>query len=268
MAIAIRDATGASVNVDTITPSGGSPRQVSLLGSPTTVANVAEVDAAGLQVSTQGRPIAAVTGSITSASSTVTATVSAAGNATITINGTYAGVSYSFLASDDAGTNFYPVQVTREDNGAVLLSDTPGTNAKASYLVDIPGWNQLRVAASAWTSGTANIRISPGGGPFVPVVSIGNRASGTGTVTSVNQTTTADTTLLAANPARTGWVLYNNATAELTFLAASGTQSATVFTGKLGPKGRYVDPFGYTGRVSGSWAAAGSGASAGTEYKN
>lgn len=248
---------GTGTAIDTYQPTGSTDhRQIVRVGG-TAVADLAEIDTGGLQVSTQGRPIAAVTGTITAASSTVTATVTAAGNATITVNGTYAGVSYAFLASDDAGTTFYPVQVVREDNGLVLLADTPGTNGKVSYLVDIPGWNQVRVAASAWTSGTANVRISPGGGPFVPVVSVGNLYSGTGGATTVASTVTANTTLLAANSARIGATIFNeSASAAMTVLLGAGTQSATVYTVKIAPGGYYELPFRFTGRVSGQWAAA------------
>src|SRR4051812_41873017 len=66
-----------------------------------------------------GGVYAATAGTITTATSTVTTgNISRAGNITVGIIGTYAGVSIIFEASPDGGpTNWYPVGLSREDTG-------------------------------------------------------------------------------------------------------------------------------------------------------
>jgi hypothetical protein len=127
------------------------------------------------KVSVIGDQPATTAGTITTAASTVVAAVTGYGNATITISGTYAGVNVTFEVSDDGGTTYFPVQVQRESDGIPLsVSGVLTANASVMYLLSLAGVTHVRVRATAWTSGTANVRISPGSMPFEPVVSVGN----------------------------------------------------------------------------------------------
>lgn len=107
--------------------------------------------------------LVATTGTITSASSTVTVTsLLGVGSATISIYGTYAGVTIAFEVYD--GTNWVgiaaaPISTTTP---TLVLTAAPGANATALYNVSpLLGVQQFRVRATAWTGGTANINITP-----------------------------------------------------------------------------------------------------------
>jgi len=69
----------------------------------------------------------------------------------------------------------------------------------------------------------------------------------------------ADTTILAANNARIGACIWNDATVVLYLLLASGTASATNYTVQLVAGAYYEVPFGYLGVIKGIWAGAGAG---------
>jgi hypothetical protein len=111
----------------------------------------------------------------TSASGTITTSASSVSSLSasnlgdmvlITVHGTYAGVSFGITMSDDGGTTFYPVSVYDTSAQAWLPPNatiTPGTNASKQYWVSVsPIGNVIKVQASAYTSGTANIRINQG----------------------------------------------------------------------------------------------------------
>lgn len=95
-------------------------------------------------------------------------------------------------------------------------------------------------------------------------VPVGGAAMGsTGTRTDVNDTNVSGT-LLAANANRKSFEIFNDSTAILYLLLASGTASATNFTTILQPQtGRKFD--GYTGIVVGVWGENASGAARITE---
>lgn len=115
-----------------------------------------------------------VTGSITTATSTVGGSTdySSVGNITVSIKGTHAGVNATFEASDDAGTTWYPIAGAREDSGVAILSTgVLASNSSTSFAFSLYGFDRFRVRATAWTSGTANVVISVGALPFEPIVS-------------------------------------------------------------------------------------------------
>ena len=109
-------------------------------------------------VTIQGVQDTRVTGTITTAASTVSASSAQRNVGTVTISGTYAGVTFVIEGSDD-GSTFYPIQAINNSTGQAGSTWTPGTNAAASYDFAIGGWVNIRVRATAWTSGTANIGI-------------------------------------------------------------------------------------------------------------
>lgn len=92
--------------------------------------------------------------------------------------------------------------------------------------------------------GGAAIQVTTGGG-----------AATTATRTNVAGSASS-TTILAANTAREGATVYNDSTAILFLELGSAAASATNYTIQIGPQGYYEVPFGYTGQLTGIWAAA------------
>ena len=111
--------------------------------------------------------------------------------ATFTIHGTYAGVTFVIEATDD-GSNWYGLQCVNNATGAAAASWTPGTNATASYDAAIGGYTQVRVRATAWASGTANIGVNPQVFAYDPVVA------------ALSQGLTASATTAIGNPVQVG----------------------------------------------------------------
>lgn len=88
-------------------------------------------------------------------------------------------------------------------------------------------------------------------------------APSTPAVTSVSDLNT-NQTLLASNPNRLGFVIFNDSLADL-FLKYGATASATSFTHKLGP-GEVIERMPcYTGQIDGIWSADSTGAARITE---
>lgn len=231
---------------------------VPVAGGGTATLATDDKDALGVhwqRVQISGEQPLSTSGNIVASGNTVEADVTNMGNATITISGTYAGVSFVFEASDDAAATYFPLQAQREVDGTVMTGDTPAANASVMYLIDCPGITTLRVRATARTSGTAAVRINPGGMVAVPVVSIGNTGGATGTSATVTASTTAKT-IQAANPGRRGLTVYNDSTAFLYVLLGAGTASTTVFSNKMQGGGYYEIPSGFTGIVTGVWSSA------------
>jgi hypothetical protein len=137
---------------------------------------------------------AMTTGTITTATSAVTASdLVGVGAATISVYGTYAGVNFVVEGYD--GTNWYILAFRPASNNAnpapVLATGVITANSTVLYEVPLVlGVQQVRVRATAWTSGTANIIIEPSA-QFAPLFTTVN-----GTVTA----TLASTTLTAVTP--------------------------------------------------------------------
>ena len=104
--------------------------------------------------------------------------------------------------------------------------------------------------------------VTPGGGSGSNPS--GDGAANTGTTTSVASTTGAQT-ILAANTARYGATVYNDDANGLYLLLGTGTVSATVYTVLVPSGGYYEAPYGFTGILTGLWAADGSGSARVTE---
>lgn len=191
---------------------------------------IARVNSTLAAVQVAGSTYAAATGTITTATSTVTsADIGAAGNATITVNGTYAGVRLVFEVSDDAGTTWYAVGASREDNGQTE-SDTGVLVANTSrmWTTAAPGFNRLRVRATAWTSGTANVRISAGTYPFEPMVSAVPSKGSSSRLTLV----TAATGLTAGTSGTHALAALANAYRDTTLLGGGTGTSFALTAGK------------------------------------
>jgi hypothetical protein len=112
---------------------------------------------------------------------------------------------------------------------------------------------------------TTQKRIDLTGGQWAPAVvvtdSSGNpvtssSAPSTGTLTSIASAAT-DTLILAANSSRKGAVVYNESTAVLYLLLATGTSSATAYSIQIPANGNFtLNPGEYTGIIKGIWASA------------
>lgn len=164
-----------------------------------TMANSAPITIASDQTSVKTRlsaPQADVTGNITTAATSITATdLIGVGSATIQISGTYAGVSVIFEASMD-NTNWIPIKA-QVVGGATAPATTAvlATNSTNQFNVSpLLGQYQFRVRSTAYTSGTAAVIISLSA-QFVSYTTEAMQA-GTWNVTS----TMASTTLTSVVP--------------------------------------------------------------------
>lgn len=119
-------------------------------------------------ISTSAQTLSAATTNVAGTGNTTAMCVIAAstlGNATVTLNTSAFVGTLQFEVSDDGGTTYFPVSAAREDSSG---QDTaPVFNIAAAYqrmwLIGLAGITHFRVRCSAFTSGTAPIRIS--GGP-------------------------------------------------------------------------------------------------------
>ena len=119
----------------------------------------------------QGVQDATTIGTITTATSVVGPLSVVQRNViTVTISGTYAGVTFIVEASDDGGTTWFPLQCISNSTGQAGTTWTPGTNALASYDSAVGGYTSLRVRATAFTSGTATVRLTGQSFAYDPVV--------------------------------------------------------------------------------------------------
>lgn len=89
-----------------------------------------------------------------------------------------------------------------------------------------------------------------------PVIVQQQRTS-SATVTAV-AVSTSTVTLLAANPARVGCTVFNDAKKDLWIKLGAGA-SGSDFTVLLPQNAYYEMPFGYTGVVTGRWSGAATG---------
>ena len=149
-----------------------------------TTANGLAADVTRVQgtVTIQGVQDTSTTGSIVAATTVVgPLSVIQRNVITVSVHGAYAGVTFIIEASDDAGSDWYPLQCINNATGQVGSTWTPGTNASASYDSATGGYNQLRVRATAWTSGSAVVSMTGQAFAYDPVVgAVVNGVDGTG----------------------------------------------------------------------------------------
>jgi hypothetical protein len=172
---------------------------------------------------------------------------------------------------------------------------TAGGNVAADNIGDVffqrmkitqgaDGVNDGDVSSSnrLWVQGTFYQATQPVSLTSLPALSAGANVigavtqSGTWAFTSAKPSSGATTTvddrdsprvaILASNSSRLGATIYNDSTAALYLLLASGSASATNFTVKVAADGYYEVPFGYTGAIDGVWASNASGNARVTEF--
>lgn len=111
------------------------------------------------------------TGTITSSSSNVTSGSYAnnSGFASFTVSGTYSGVTFGVTETNDNGTTYYNVPVYDGQKNTWVApgtSITPTNNSSNIYWVPLLSnltGTFIKVLASAYTSGTANVRFNASG---------------------------------------------------------------------------------------------------------
>lgn len=116
-------------------------------------------------------PRANTTGTITSNGSIVSIATRDYDIASVTIHGTYAGVSVVFEFSDD-GTNWYPDTCTRSDSPIEEPGETIAANASLEWDCGVVATQNFRVRSTAYTSGTATINITMTQDPMEPAETV------------------------------------------------------------------------------------------------
>ena len=177
-----------------------------LLGNATLVAIDGKLPALSsgcLPTVTTPAAVAAVTGNITAVAGTLAADVASASNVTMYVTGTFAGHNCTFEASIDGGTTWFGVQAVRT-NANTIEATTGVLGAAPAYAweLSVNSFTNVRVRATAHTSGTAAWRIQPSSmatepGPAVPVHGV--TQSGTWNIGTVTTVTAAAATTTPAN---------------------------------------------------------------------
>jgi hypothetical protein len=218
---------------------------------------------------------AKVSGTIGSATDVVNTSVIGYNCALVTVNGTYAGVTFVFEISDDGGTSYkYSVFGQRTDTNIVESGSSSAlTNANRAWMIAIPGATNFQVRATSYTSGTANIGITPcisdadavrviqlNSGtqvkltdgtniPNVKPASTAPAATDPALVVAISPNTppsitatatktsvagaTTSTTLLAANSNRKGATFFNDSSSAMYLDLSGGTASSSSYSVKL-----------------------------------
>lgn len=203
------------------------------LGSKTSANSFPVVIASDDMVNTVSAQAVRVTGTITNSASVVTTAVSQYSVATVTVSGTYAGITINFEASDDSGVTYYSVLGSLSSSSAsAATAFTPTSNSSNMYNVTLPGVTNFRVRASAYTSGTMNVGITATADPMVfnvaagivgtptiqgPAVSGATKSGGPVQVGAVFNTTQPTVT--------TGQIVEAQATARGAFIVATGVDA-------------------------------------------
>jgi hypothetical protein len=110
---------------------------------------------------TSGNQAAATAQTITATGAKTGVAVTNIGQVLVTVSGTYAGVAFNFEATPDGTfTPAFPVQATQADAAAVATATGAlPSNTTRAWFVDVAGFTQFRVNATAYTSGTPTSRL-------------------------------------------------------------------------------------------------------------
>lgn len=181
-------------------------------------------------------PVSATTGTLAAAAQAVTATsLGDMDGIMVLTSGTFSG-TLAFEASAD-GTTWYAVFMCRASSLTGESTRALTGTTLESWRANIAGFSQFRVRCSAYTSGTANIRISPVSMSFEPTAVAGQivaaTQSGTWTVQPGN---TANTTPWLVTSRSN--VFFND---SVTALAAAATLTGT--TRDVGIAAGTVEPY-------------------------
>lgn len=260
------DSTGKNLDADSLTSTeSGTPtvyRQDVIVADPVTYSNKARVGNSGALAVRGGLPTIQTLN--VTAGTPVTGTgldVSEAGNCTFIIKNTVAATAFTgtpvivFEQSDD-NISWGPLQVTSVFG--VTSSSPPiatgAANAEQMFDAGLEGVNWVRVrVTTAQTANGMTVITQPGGLSFSPSVSAVAPPPATGGLSSVSGNASS-VTLLSANTARKGALIFNDSTANLYVGFTSSAVSLTSYTVKLAPGSLFEMPWPvYTGQINGIW---------------
>ena len=250
------------------------PVSVAATGAQTTANSLAvnlATDQAAVSIAEAGTGI--VNGSVTASGQRVAAALSRFNGASIYHSGTFAGVNLTFEASFDGGTTYIAVNAVAVNGSTVLATTGALTNASAAYEIYCPGATHVSVRATAWTSGSMNVRIAPyviamDPNPVVTGVlnanqSVNNAQWAGGTAVTGGATGSvgvgglaADSAAASGNPVQTGGRVR---AAVDTTLAASDAMALTGTTGMqllVKPYGLPETDWQFTGLITTATATA------------
>lgn len=171
--------------------------------------SVNDLDTSPLHTNSKGRLKVAstpadydpVTGNIVNATSTVAMDVSKASNVVFAVTGTFTGVNLTFEGSIDGGTNWFQIQAARSNANTIeSVSGVIATGLTYSWEASVNAYTNFRVRATAWTSGTAVVRILAGAYATEPAPAIQTHAVtvSSGNITNTTVAPTASSLALAA----------------------------------------------------------------------
>lgn len=246
----ITDAAGTDINLGQTTRSASLP--VTFASDQTNLpANITQVNGSaislGQKTSAASLPVAVSSDynlptisaqatrtidNISSNGGTVSASVSQYSVATITLKGTYSGLTIVFEASDDGGTTWFAIQASDASapntaSSSVTLAD----NSTKMYNVTLPGVTNFRIRSTAYTSGTLNVRITPTADPMVFNAAVGV-VSGTNTIgktlSAQNEVSFTTATAQAVGTTDAGGNGYQSVSVHI---ASQGTSATVSFQG-------------------------------------
>ena len=208
---------------------------MSSIGLPTSLQNARietytrldGVDTVHVQAVVPANPFDEVSGTLAAVSQTVAVSgFRDASGILAVVSGTFAG-TLAFEASVD-GTNWYTVMMSRASTSTFEATRALTGTTLEAWRANIAGWPQFRVRCSAYTSGTANIRLVGTSVPFEPpgnqstVLSAGSaavgdvglqvraNATGASSIHHIVSAATTGATIVKATAGRVlGWCLSN-----------------------------------------------------------
>lgn len=192
-----------------------------------------------------------------SANSSIAASVASCGMVGLAMSNTNFVGTLAFEATGD-GTNWFPIDVLPQGQNTFVQSIALGTGVHFQALAGCSGFQQVRIRAAPWTSGSGTAYITPsvGASDSASGLTVTRLGGGhTATRTSVTSTVTNGTTLLAANVLRIGATVYNESTAIL-YLALGSAGTTTDYTAQLQAGAFYEVPYGFDGLINGVWQSA------------
>lgn len=174
-----------------------------------------------------------VAGTITTNASTLAVSTTGWATASVTLKGTYAGVTVNFETSDN-GTDWYADACTRSDVALQESSEVVASNATRAWDCAVYGTTGFRVRSSAYTSGTGNVGITLSGVYVEPAATVtaqvvdsaGNGITSTANALDIN---IKSNSVANANPCMSGFATIQSVagatsgTASVQLVAISGT---------------------------------------------
>lgn len=136
------------------------------------------------------------TGNITTSASVITVPSKDFALATITIHGTYAGVTLVFEFSDDSGVTWFADQCVRSDTPIMENGEAIAANAIISWDCGVAATTNFRVRSTAFTSGTGIVNITMTQDQIEPAstVSLATQAATVKLLTAAGTTVTVKAT--------------------------------------------------------------------------